>query len=237
MASRQEEKQRRREERIAAEQAAAEKESRARRLRIVGGTVAIVLVLVAIGAALGLSGGGGGGTGSPKNDASGKTVPIPAKKTSDLAAAVKASGCTLKSYPSGYEDRGHVSTSTHVKYKTNPPSFGKHFEVPAKDGDYAGVTTPPVSNWVHSLEHGRIQYQYAPGTPKRQVQGLETLFNEDPDLVMVFQNNSAMPFKVAAVAWTHVLGCKAFTPGVYDAFRAFRDKYRLKAPEVIAQPE
>jgi hypothetical protein len=235
MASRQEEKQRRREERIAAEQAAAAQEARTRRLRIVGGTVAIVLVLVAVGAALAMSG-GGGGTGSPKNDA-GATVPIPAKKITDLNAAVKAAGCTLKSYPSGYEDRGHVSTSTKVHYKTNPPSFGKHFEVPAKDGDYAGVATPPVSNWVHSLEHGRIQYQYAPGTPKRQVQGLETLFNEDPDLVMVFQNNSKMPYQVAAVAWTHILGCKSFTPGVYDAFRAFRDKYRLKGPEVIAQPE
>ncbi len=236
MASRQEEKQRRREARIAAEQAAAAAEARTRRLRIVGGTVAIVVVLVAVGVALAMGGGGGNGTGSPK-DSAGTTVPIPAKKTSDLAAAVKTAGCTLKSYPGGYEDRGHVSTSTKVKYKTNPPSFGKHFEVPASDGDYAGVKTPPVSNWVHSLEHGRIQYQYAPGTPKRQVQGLETLFNEDPDLVQIFQNNSAMPFKVAAVAWTHILGCTSFTPGVYDAFRAFRDKYRLKGPEVIAQPE
>jgi hypothetical protein len=234
MASRQEEKQRRREARLEAERAAAAADARSRRLRIVGGTVTIVVVLVGIGVALAL-GGGGSSSGAPKKSAD--TVPIPAKKITGLDAAVKAAGCTLKSYPSGYEDRGHVPTTTKVHYKTNPPSFGKHFEVPASDGDYAGQTTPAPGHWVHALEHGRIQYQYAPGTPRRQVEGLETLWNEDPDLVMVFQNNTQMPFKVAAVAWTHILGCPKFTPGVYDAFRAFRDKYRLKGPEVIPQAE
>jgi hypothetical protein len=237
VSSRQQEKERRRQERLEAERRAAAEDQRKQRLRIIGASVVLVLVLVGVGVALATSGGGGGGSGSPKGKSDAAKVPIPARKVTDLNQAVKAAGCTLKSYPKGYEDRGHVPTSTKLVYKTNPPSFGKHFEVPASDGDYVGVATPAPGHLVHALEHGRIQYQYAPSLPKKQQQGLETLFNEDPDLVMVFKNTTGMPYRVAAVAWTHVLGCKTFTPGVYDAFRAFREKYRLKAPEVIAQPE
>jgi hypothetical protein len=46
-----------------------------------------------------------------------------------------------------------------------------------------------------------------------------------------------MPYAVAATAWTHILGCKSFTPKVFDAIRAFRTKYTLKGPELINAPE
>lgn len=236
VSSRQQEKERRRQARLEAERQAQAQEARAQRLKIAGGAAVLLVAVVAVVVAV-LAGGGGKNSTSPKSKNNAGGVSIPAPKTTDLDAAVKAAGCTLKSYPSGYEDRGHVSTSTKVHYKTNPPAFGKHFEVPAQDGDYAGVATPASGHWVHALEHGRIEYQYSPRLPQRDVKGLEALFNEDANLVLVMKNNTGMPYEVAAVAWTHILGCNSFNPRVYDAFRAFRDKYRLKAPEKIATPE
>jgi hypothetical protein len=236
MASRQEEKERRRQARLEAEREAKAKEERAKRLRLVGGAALVVVVLAIVGIAVASSGGGSGKGSGPKNRAKvAASLPTPAIK--DLGAAAKAAGCTVKSYPKHYEDRGHVPNTTKVHYLTNPPAFGKHFEIPARDGDYVGQGTPPVSNLVHSLEHGRIQYQYRPGLSKAWTDKLEALYNEDPDLVQVFQNNSGMRPQVAVVAWTHIAACPAMNAKVFDVFRDFRDKYRLKAPEVIPQAE
>jgi hypothetical protein len=46
----------------------------------------------------------------------------------------------------------------------------------------------------------------------------------------MFQNQT-MPWQVAAAAWDHYLGCKAYNPKVLDAIRAFRDTYRDRGPE------
>jgi len=42
-----------------------------------------------------------------------------------------------------------------------------------------------------------------------------------------------MPFAVAATAWTHILGCKTMNPRVFDAIRAFRERFVDKGPELI----
>jgi hypothetical protein len=49
--------------------------------------------------------------------------------------------------------------------------------------------------------------------------------------VLLFENTTAMPFAIAAVAWTHILGCASYRPAVLDALRQFRRAYDLKAPE------
>jgi hypothetical protein len=50
--------------------------------------------------------------------------------------------------------------------------------------------------------------------------------------VLLFQNATAMPYAVAAVAWTHILGCNGYAGGAtLDAIRDFRTAYDLKAPE------
>jgi hypothetical protein len=64
------------------------------------------------------------------------------------------------------------------------------------------------------------------------------LFNENLKGVagyhqLLFQNNTKMPFAVAAVAWTNILGCKTMNPQVFDAFRAFRERFVDKGPELI----
>jgi len=235
VSSRQEEKQRRREERLAAEQAAATTAQRARRLQLVGGAVLVIAVIVV--AVVLVAGSGGGNKGSnTTSDAASAPIPAPGPnaKADALPAAAKAAGCVARTYPS--EGRNHV-TST-VKYKTNPPTSGNHNPNPAQDGIYKPANTPAKENFVHTLEHGRIEIQYKPGTPRHTVDQLVSVFNEKVHGVagyktLLFQNNTGMPYAVAATAWTQLLGCPKMNDKVFDAIRAFRARYVDKGPEFI----
>jgi hypothetical protein len=235
VSSRQEEKERRRLERQQREEAEARKAASRRRLQLVAGGVLAIAAVAAVIAAVVSSGGGGSDT-QAKADYG--TAAIPAVKISDFDAAVKASGCEFKTYPS--EGRTHLAsdTATNDKYKTNPPTSGPHRPTPAQDGVYAAGNSPDKENAVHALEHGRIELQYRKGSTKQVQDQLNTLFNEKLKGVegyhqLLFENNTNMPYEVAAVAWTHVLGCKTMTPEVFDAIRAFRDRFVNKGPEII----
>ncbi|MCZ4493309.1 MAG: hypothetical protein JWP53_2240 [Conexibacter sp.] len=235
MSSRQEEKERRRLERQAREQAEASKAANKRRLQLVAGGVLALAAIAAVIAAV-VSGGGGGG--SSKASADYVNASLPAKKISDFDAAVKAAGCTFKTYPS--EGRTHLPSDSAVnnKYKTNPPTSGDHRPTPAQDGVYAPGNSPDKENAVHALEHGRIELEYKKGASK-QVQGqVNALFNEKLKGVegyhkLMFENNTNMPFEVAAVAWTQLLGCPTMNAQVPDAIRAFEDRFVNKGPEII----
>jgi hypothetical protein len=50
-------------------------------------------------------------------------------------------------------------------------------------------------------------------------------------------NTAPMPYQVAASAWGKYVGCPAYNDKVPDAFRAFRDAYRLKGPEYFPNAE
>jgi Protein of unknown function (DUF3105) len=216
MASRQEEKERRRQERLAAEQAAQRSASRKRMLTMGGGAV-LVIAVIAIIAVVALAGG---------DDKS--------ADTSNLAADATAAGCTYKSYPS--EGREH--TTGKVKYKTNPPTSGRHNPTPAQDGIYAPGNEPAPENWVHSLEHGRVLFQYKPGTPQNQVAQMQKIAEEELNgaagyHVLMFQNNTKMPTQFALVAWTKSLTCNTLDSKSEDVMREFRKAFTDKGPELI----
>jgi Protein of unknown function (DUF3105) len=234
MSSRQEEKQRRREEREAIERQAQASAARSRRLQMVGGGILVVAVIAVV--AVLVSGGSSSSDSGPKAQTSGVAIPAagPDASPDKLTAAAKAAGCTTKTFPA--EGRQH--TSSTVTYKTNPPTSGNHNPTPAEDGIYDAGNTPAKENFVHTLEHGRIEIQYRPGTPKRTIDQLVTLFNEKVNgtagyHTLLFQNTTNMPYAVAATAWTQLLGCKAMNPKVFDAIRAFRARYTDKGPEFI----
>jgi uncharacterized protein DUF3105 len=145
-----------------------------------------------------------------------------------LTRAAAAAGCTVRSFPS--EGRDH--TTSPVTYKTNPPTSGAHHPVPAPDGEYANGA-PPKERYVHSLEHGRIVLQYRPGASPAARAGLRAVFEEDKDRMLLFPNDTGMPYEVAATAWTHLLACPRYNARVPAALRAFRDAYRGKAPEKV----
>ena len=97
-------------------------------------------------------------------------------------------------------------TSRRPTTSTNPPTSGNHFPelVPGRRSTTPG-DTPELGKLVHTLEHGRIDVQYKPGTPATTVAQLETLFNEIDDgyHMLLFENTTKMPFAVAATAWDH----------------------------------
>ena len=216
MASRQEEKERRRRERQEAEQAAAKSASRKRTLQIGGAVVLVVAVILVIGI-VALAGGG-----SSSAD------------TSNLAADATAAGCTFKTFKS--EGRNH--TTGKVTYKTNPPTSGNHNPTPAQDGLYAPGNEPNPENFVHSLEHGRIDFEYKKGTPQAQVAQLQKLAEEPLNgsagyHVLMFQNNTNMPSQFALAAWTKLLTCDQLTPKSLSVMRTFRKAFTDKGPEFI----
>jgi hypothetical protein len=238
VSSRQEEKERRRREREEREAAEAGKAASRRRLQLVAGAV---LGIVAIGAVIAAVVGLGGS--DSKGDTAGASAgyaaaTIPARQTTNFDAAVKAAGCEFKTFTS--EGRTHLPSDTAINntYKTNPPTSGNHRPTPAQDGVYAPGNSPDKENFVHTLEHGRIELQYAATAPKVVRDQLHTLFNEPNKGApgyheLLFQNNTKMPYEVAATAWTHLIGCKTVTPKTWDALRAFRDRFTDKGPELI----
>jgi hypothetical protein len=229
MSSRAEEKERRRQERLAAEQAAQAGADRRKRMGMVGGVVLVAAIAVVAVLAI-ASGGSDSGPGG--SDAA--TAAIPAERISNLSEAVRASGCTMKTFP--IEGRGH--TTATVKYKTNPPTSGDHDPTPAEDGIYDQGNPPDVEQSVHALEHGRIDIQYKPGTPKLRIDQLSALFEEKVQGIagyktLVFENQTDMTFAVAATAWTKSLTCPSWNDKVFDAIRAFRTRYIDKGPETV----
>ena len=226
VSSRQEEKEQRKREREERERAAAQAAKRKRLLQILVG--AVVGAVIVAGVVLAFAGGGG----DSKRD------------KGDLTAAAKAAGCTVKSFPD--EGNDHVTKKlTAADYKTNPPTSGPHIPPgqEAKEGVYAPGNEPEIANWVHTLEHGRILFMYKPDSPRPRIAQLQKLydapvadrqFDEVPANgyhSVLMQNNSEMPFEVAAVAWRNYVGCPKFNDKSIAALSAFRDVYVDTAPE------
>jgi hypothetical protein len=235
MASRQEEKERRRRERVEREQA--EKAAVARRKRLqfaFGGLLAALIVAgVVVLAVAGLGGGGAkGDVGRPTAAKSG--AKLPPQQTASLKQAAQAAGCKLVNAP--IEGNTHETKNFHESdYKTNPPTSGNHNPTWYQDGTYEPGDTPRLGMLVHPLEHGRIEVQYKPGTPKRTVDQLEALVAEENNgyHMLLFQNTTKMPYQVAASAWGHYVGCPKMNDKVFDALRTFHDAYIDKGPEIV----
>jgi hypothetical protein len=223
MSSRQEEKEQRRQERMAREAAAAAAAKRKRRVQLVGGVVVACAIVAGLGFAL-----AGGGS----DDA--------AASSAELTAAATRAGCQYRSFPNYGQE--HINKNfTPADYKTNPPTSGAHLPpgLEAQAGLYVAGNEPKIGAWVHTLEHGRILFQYRPGSKPNVVADLEKLFNEDVKgsggayHSVLMRNNTGMPYQVAAVAWRHYMVCKTYTPAVIPAFRAFRTALVDKAPELV----
>ena len=164
------------------------------------------------------------------------TPPPPAPGS--LEEAAQEAGCTLQldlrdeteGVPS---DKVHLEPGDgHPKYGTKPPNSGRHDPVPVADGSYR--ETPPDTNVVHSLEHGRVAIQYAPSLPDREQLALKGLFDEDPNGMLLFPN-ADMPYDVAVTAWTNLMGCNepSDPEALAAAVLAFRDQFRGRGPEAV----
>jgi hypothetical protein len=152
---------------------------------------------------------------------------IPPARELPLGRAAARAGCELENPPI----QGQEHVETQVDYDSNPPTSGPHFPVPAEDGVY--TKAPPKEGLVHSLEHGRIVIQFQRDLDEAAKGGLQSLFDEDSQHVILTPNTTDMPYEVAATAWGHLVGCPRMNDRVYDALRAFTARYRDKGPEDV----
>jgi hypothetical protein len=246
MASRKEEKERLRQQRIAAERRDAQAGQRRLLLGYVVAGLLAAAVVVGIIVVLASGGGDDGGeqvAESAENahidPATGITVapdnregtPPPPVQQARLNQAAAQADCDLRlNLPD--EGNNHLSPNEDPpNYETNPPTSGDHDPNPLADGAYS--ETPEPRNYVHTLEHGRIETQYSPDLPEEDQLALKGVFDEDPEGMAMFPN-SDMPYEVAATAWTNLLGCDRYEgAATLDAIRAFRDTYRGQGPEPV----
>lgn len=254
MASRKDEKERLRRERLEAERQA---EAAGKRRLMIGYVAAGAIALVVVaGLVIALAGGGsdeegaGGGSTVASGDCSQvntsfggeipdgvecddrEGTPPPEIQLGDLTAAAKAAGCDLQL---NLKDEGatHLNPKTDdlPDYGTNPPTSGDHYPIPLADGAF--LSEPSPGNFVHALEHGRIEIQYSPDLPEEDQLALKGIVDADPAGVSMFPNED-MPYDVAVTAWTQLMGCKAFEGDTtLDAVQDFRDAYRGRGPEAI----
>jgi hypothetical protein len=203
---------------------------------IVGYSVAAVVVAAAAVLVIVLS--SGGGDSAPKGDAHinlnlsyGSTNGItpderagtkpPPVKVADLATAAKQAGCDLRLH---LKDEGHEHippTAQTPDYKTNPPTSGAHVEPPYQQADGAYSEMPAEIDFVHSLEHGRMEIQYAPDLAEADQLALKGVYDTMYGATLLFPNEN-MPYEVAATTWTNLLGCPTYKGAItLDAIRDF----------------
>ena len=236
VSSRQEEKARRREERMERERKDKAAASRRRRLQLaVGGLLGIAAIGLVVALAAGaLSGDGGGGETEASQPDAAANVSLPEQEFGDLADAAEAASCKVDDPAlegAQHEDKEFKAAD----YKTNPPTSGNHKPDWYEDGVYTAGSTPDLGMLVHTLEHGRINVQYKPGTSEADVAKLEALLAEQTDgyHMLLYENTTGMDAQVAATAWGHSVTCPEMNDQVFDVLRTFRAEWIDQGPENV----
>ena len=237
MSHRRDQKEALRREREAREQQARAAEQRKKTVGY-GAAAAIAIIAVAVGIML-LTGGNDAGSG-PGN--AGNVFPdggsFPEQTVFEVGPAAKAAGCQLQTKKGTARDHTR-SLDDRVKYNTNPPTTGRHYEIPAQDGIYGQA--PQDEQLVHNMEHGRVIIWVKPSLPAKQRADIRALVEDDSyQMVLVPRRN--MPYAVAATAWDadpapngtgELLLCNDVNDKTFDALQAFRDEHRSQGPEPI----
>ena len=238
MSSRKEQKEALRQERLAREQQAAQA---AARKRLIGIVVAAVLVLGIVGAlaAVLLSGGDDDGGGSDGGGGASIEYPdggeLPEQREADLKVAMEAAGCKEETIEVEAAGQHTDDPDEVIEYESEPPSIGAHYQEWPEDDIYEEA--PPLTHVVHTLEHGRILVWLSPDLPEEQRAQFKALYDEDPyHVIMLPREELQEPF--AVTAWVgastgHTLRCQDVNDNTWDAIRAFKEKYRDRAPEFV----
>jgi len=233
----------RREQKEALRREREERERQARaaeqRKKLIGYGAGGLLVVAAVVVLIVLATGGGDGGDAEASSVFPDGGSFPEQKVFDVAPAAKAAGCTLKSVKGSGVATHTTSLDERVKYKTNPPTTGRHYQVPADDGVYGKA--PRDEELVHGMEHGRVIFWVKPSLPEDQRADIRALVDDDP-YQMFLVPRSNMPYAVAGTAWNadpppggtgRLLLCDKVNDKTYDALASFRDEHRSQGPEPI----
>jgi hypothetical protein len=200
-----------------------------------GGLLALAAIIVLVVLA---TGGSDGGTDAQAAEVFPDGGSFPEQKVFDVAPAAKAAGCTLRDVKAN--SREHTtSLDQRVKYSTNPPTSGRHYQIPAQDGIYGDP--PQDEELVHGMEHGRVIFWVKPSLPEDVRANIRALV-EDDSYQMFLVPRANMPYAVAATAWDadpapngtgKIMTCDRVDDQTYDALAAFRDEHRSQGPEPV----
>ena len=173
----------------------AEAAARKRTLQIGGGAV-LGLAVIAVVAIVALAG-GGDSKGDSTANATRSSPPTPRPPAAPSRSSSPRAATTRPARSPTRPTRRRRATTTRRR---------------PQDGFYRAGNTPPKENFVHTLEHGRIEFQYKPGTPAADVAKLRRLAEEPLNgtagyHVLLFENNTKMPEQFAATAWTKSIAC------------------------------
>lgn len=200
-----------------------------------GGLLAIAAIIVV---AVLATGGNDGGSDAQAAEVFPDGGSFPEQKVFDVAPAAKAAGCTLRDVKANSRDHT-TSLDERVKYSTNPPTSGRHYQIPAQDGIYGDP--PQDEELVHGMEHGRVIFWVKPSQPDDVRANIRALV-EDDSYQMFLVPRANMPYAVAATAWDadpgpngtgKLMTCDRVTDQTYDALAAFRDEHRSQGPEPV----
>ena len=211
------------------------------RKKMVGYGIAAAIAIAAVVVVILLVTGGDEAGSGPGN--AGNVFPdggsFPKQTVFEVGPAAKAAGCELQSKKGSGVATHSTSLDERVNYNTNPPTSGRHYEIPAQDGIYGQA--PQDEQLVHNMEHGRVIVWVKPSLPKDQRADLRAMV-EDDSYQMVLVPRKNMPYAVAATAWNadpapggtgRLLVCKDVNDKTFDALQAFRDEHRSQGPEPI----
>jgi hypothetical protein len=225
--------------RLERERREAEAHAAKQRKRLVGYGAGGVLAIAAIALVALLAAGGGDSEGQGGGDVFPEGGSVPEQTQFELETAAREAGCELRATKgSGVADHT-TSLDERVPYEDNPPTEGRHYQVPAEDGLY--YEAPADEALVHSLEHGRVIVWVKPGLPLQVRETIRALFDEDEYQMLVVPRRNMEP-AVAATAWNRdpepggtgrTLACPRWDDAVVDAIRTFRDEHRSNGPEPI----
>jgi hypothetical protein len=219
------------------------------------GVLAVVLAtigVVAMIASFGSDSDGGASEPDPSGDVTvreeadrtdllpeGGTFQTPDDTVESVAAAARDAGCELKRFRA--TSRAHAAPDDPpVRYRSNPPTSGKHDPVPAPDGAYS--ESPDVEKLVHTLEHSRVIVWFKRTLPLRARASLKAYYDHDSGLMVLVPDTTGMDYDVAATAWTRnpgkdgtgrLLGCRDYDGDVFTALQAFKKAYRGRGLELV----
>jgi uncharacterized protein DUF3105 len=257
MASRKDEKERLRTERLAAEQAEAKQARQRMILGYVGAGILGLVVLAGVVVLIAGSGGGtkssvGGGSDSSCSDPNAHIdlsvgadngvpcdtrvgTPPPTLKQADLKKAATAAGCKLTLNLPDYGHQ-HVNPGTKVNYKGEPPTSGNHVFPPHQQADGAYSEEPDPLDFVHSMEHSRVEFEYSKNLPENDQLAIKGVFDQSPSGVLLFPNDQ-LTDQVAAAAWRNRMNCPKYEGSkTLDALADFRTQFRGVAGREFSFP-
>lgn len=114
------------------------------------------------------------------------------------------------------------------EYNSDPPTSGPHSATPAACGVYREPV--PDEAQLHSMEHGAVVIQYAPGLEPARITQIEDIARSSGGEVIVAPRPES-PAPLALTAWTKRLGLDAVDEAV---IRAFRAEHGNRSPEGAA---